>query len=670
MSFFGGMAAGYGAAQGDYNTKMLDFENKKSQDMATMYGHLADNADDQDVAAEFANRAAGWASADPRRDPKGYKALMKNEKGGIHAIVDQAHQNKINDYHQTTFGAPASPQALNPDGGGGGGKPQAPATPGQTQPAPQNTSQDQGPPQVQPMGGGTNPPAMGSLGGGSAPTAPPPSVAANPATQATQGAPAMPAAPTQATPQTPQVPGIMPQAPPTQAPPVAAPPEAQGPQGMPTANIPLPTPTTPSGVPGASGTSTSAGTTPSGMDQYVRSMLPPEPAQYGAMGRHTGEWKTWHDAYQKRLEATVPTPPFMQQAMGPYMSSGFASPYIGLMRGEMMAGARAIGSGFKMDSTTHQWVPLKPEEQSLLQQARVAKDSVQSLLAESTIPLRQAMTSLATGKTKLLPVEMAVRLRQIGIAQQNADNVSIRTNAAVFGRDARTGKPLPGALAIDDGTGNMTPVGTMFDRSVLPTSATQRAGEAAVGVVSKGNELIQMATDPSNADLFGKASGNIAQWVALHPGTSDTREGRLSMDLISLASLMVPLHGFRSQRAQLEFLQRMSQGNSPQAFAAAVRGALVVADNMHTVGVPNVFDASGGTHSRTPIKPIIGGGGDYTHPNGDPNAVKNTGKFTPASTAQKRQALMDAGWDGKPGSMTPGLRDKATKSLQAKGLQP
>jgi hypothetical protein len=116
MNFFAGMSAGFGKGQGEYNAKMLDLINEKNRNLATMYGHLADQSQDQDIASELVDRAQRWASANPLLDPKGYKELVKADKGGLHEIVDRAHQKKISDYHQSSFGAtPQSQPQTQPD---------------------------------------------------------------------------------------------------------------------------------------------------------------------------------------------------------------------------------------------------------------------------------------------------------------------------------------------------------------------------------------------------------------------------------------------------------------------------------------------------------------------------------------------------------------------------
>jgi len=112
MGFFGGLASGFGEAQGQYNQKMLDFVNEKSHTMAQLYGHLADtilqSGGDQDIAGELLNRAKGWASANPILDPKGYKQLIKGEKSGLHDLIEQSTQKKVSDYHSQQFGTQPS----------------------------------------------------------------------------------------------------------------------------------------------------------------------------------------------------------------------------------------------------------------------------------------------------------------------------------------------------------------------------------------------------------------------------------------------------------------------------------------------------------------------------------------------------------------------------------
>jgi len=119
MNFFAGLSAGFGEAQGQKNAKMMDFLNEKSRNMAQLYGHLADqiiqSGGDQDIASEFVNRAKNWASANPLFDPKGYRELIKGEKGGFHSIIDSHTQRKIAEYNnQQSGGRIAAPKPSEP----------------------------------------------------------------------------------------------------------------------------------------------------------------------------------------------------------------------------------------------------------------------------------------------------------------------------------------------------------------------------------------------------------------------------------------------------------------------------------------------------------------------------------------------------------------------------
>lgn len=99
MSFFAGLSAGIGEAQGQYNQKMMDFMTEKSKTMANLYGHLADtvmqNGDPYGIGPDLLDRSMKWSQAHPLFNPKEYKDLVKTEKGGIHGIIDQAHQRKV-----------------------------------------------------------------------------------------------------------------------------------------------------------------------------------------------------------------------------------------------------------------------------------------------------------------------------------------------------------------------------------------------------------------------------------------------------------------------------------------------------------------------------------------------------------------------------------------------
>lgn len=508
MSLFAGIGAGWGKGQGEYNSRMLDFINQKNQNLATMYGHLADNAQDQDMASEFMNRAQGWASANPLLDPKGYKELIKREKVGLHDIVDQAHQKKVDQFHQETFN-------LQPQ------------------------KQQQQPQQAKP-------------------SAPDAFDMAAPPTQAEQAS--------------------------------QAPPPVQGQQ--------------PGQVPAAP--------QQSDMDQFIRHTLPPEPPMYGSLGRLNPEWQHWHEIYTKKMEGTVPTPQAWQGFVGaPFMSAGFASPYASVMRTEAMAGARAIGQGYKL--VNGQFIPLQPDEYSLAQQLKMGKDQAQTESLKASVPLRQMMTEYYGTKTKILPMELKARLMQLDVLMQRAKTYELNVNAHLFGRDLQ-GNPIPGALALDDGTGNVIPIGSVWSSNVKPTVATQGKAEMAIPVMEQTNKLYDFASNPANADLFGKVQGNMEAFIAGRWGTGDPREGALRADLISLASLMVPLHGFRSQKAAEEFLARLGQGMSPDAFMASVRAFNGVGMQLYSNGMPSLINSQGGSTRRMPLPPGQSGASPAVNP--------------------------------------------------------
>lgn len=521
MSLFAGLAAGFGQGQGQYNQKMLDFMNQKNQTMASMYAHLADQAQDQDVAAEFTKRAMGWGSANPLMDPKGYKELVKGEKMGLHDVVDQAHQKKVSDYHSTNFGIPAPANQTT----GGANTQQAASQMPSGQPQTSSTGQT---PSASMLG------QLDVIPSNLGPS------------NASQG---------QSTGQS-----MSPTAPPTQAP--------QQPQ--PQAMTPPPT---------------------MDMDQFIRHGMPQEPPMYGAMGRLNPEWQHWHEIYTKKIEGTVPTPAAMQSYVGaPFMPSGFASPYATMMRGEVQAGAKGLSQGFKL--VNGQFVRMEPEEYSLAQQLKMNKDAAQTEMYKTLGPLRQAMSSYYSGKTQLLPMELKVRLAQLGLQQRRVELAELGTNARIFGTDAQ-GKPIPGALAMDDGSGNLAPVGSMWGKNVMPTTSSQGKAEMAIPVMEQTNKLVKFAADPNNADLFGKVQGNLEQFIAGKFGTGDPREGALRADMISLASLMVPLHGFRSQKAAEEFMARLSQGMSPEAFTSALVAFNGVGMQLYQNGMPTLINKSG-----------------------------------------------------------------------------
>lgn len=540
MSLFAGIAAGWGEAQGQHNQKLLDFMNQKSQTMAQLYGHLAENATDQDVAAEFMNRAKGWASANPILDPKGYQQLIKGEKTNLHDIVDRSNQAKIVDYHQKQFGV-APTQPVQP-----GQNTQTSQTQ-QGQSGSSNTSAPIQAPTIAPFTGKEFAPGMEPVSASST------------------------VAPTSA----------------SSMPPVDA---SMAPQGA-QSNIPI------GGGPPTSQNAPSPTTAPPmTIQDYVKSVVGPEPPVYGAMGKETLEHQMWREAYQKRLEGTIPTPTAMQPAMGsPFMPSGFASPYLSFMGREAQANSRLASSGYKM--VNGQVIPLNPDEYSMAAQLKMQKDQMSSQLMAASVPLRKALTDYYGTKTQVIPMELKLKLQQLGVAMAHLKLSEEMTNARLFsvGPD---GSPLPGSLVIDG-----VPVSPMLSKNVMPTNATQNRAETAIPAMEQIDSLSRFVKE--NPDLFGIVQGNFMNWLASGKNmTNDPREGELRASIISLASLMVPLHGFRSQRAAEEFMGRLSQGMSPEGFASALQGFKAVTENIYQNGMPSIV---GGNQQVRPRLAKTGG---------------------------------------------------------------
>lgn len=127
------------------------------------------------------------------------------------------------------------------------------------------------------------------------------------------------------------------------------------------------------------------------------------------------------------------------------------------------------------------------------------------------------------------------------------------------------------------------------------TAATRTKAETAGPVISQANNLIDFALDPKNADIFGKINGRWTDLMAGKIGTGDERMAVMAPKIRSLASLLAPLHGFRSANAADEFARTMPLMDSPQAFAAAVREYRDVAQRVALSG-----ESGGGTAIAPP----------------------------------------------------------------------
>ncbi len=577
MSLFAGMAAGFGAEQGQHNQKMLDFINQKSQTMAQLYGHLADNSTDPSLQEEFVNRAKGWASANPMLDPKGYQQLIKGEKSGLHDIVDQNTQQKVSDYHTQKFGVATT----------GGSQPNQPVQAHPTQPSsaggpPDSIGPIPGVPPVPPA------PGFGASGAQPAPnTESIPGGGGGPLKQPTGGQLTGPQGNPMIRPMEGPQAGVMGPPPGSQGPamPQTQPAQTQGPPTV----QPAPTIATPQGQ-----------QPQQSLFDYAKSLVGPEPPPYSALGRETLDHQMWREAVQKRAEAIIPTsmlPKSMADAINsPYTSSNLASPYLSFMGREVQANSRMVGTGYKLDMRTGQSVPLSPDEYSLAANLKMQKDQMTTQLEQATIPLRQALTQVAMTRNAVIPQEVKIKLAELGLQVSRYKLSEEMTNARLFsvGPD---GKPLPGSLMLDG-----TPVSPMLSSNVRPTGQTQNRAETAIPVMQQIEGLDKFAK--TNPDLFGIVQGNFENWLASGKNmTNDPREGELRASIISLASLMVPLHGFRSQKAAEEFMGRLSQGMSPEGFISALHGFNAVGENIYQNGMPTIMGGQGQERPKLIYKP-------------------------------------------------------------------
>lgn len=132
------------------------------------------------------------------------------------------------------------------------------------------------------------------------------------------------------------------------------------------------------------------------------------------------------------------------------------------------------------------------------------------------------------------------------------------------------------------------------------TAATRTKAETAGPVISQADDLISFANDPANAYIFGKIAGRWSDFMAGKIGTDDEKMAAMAPKIRSLASLLAPLHGFRSANAADEFARTMPLMDSPKAFAAAIKEYKDVAQRVANSG----GGSGGGTQAATPPAPV------------------------------------------------------------------
>lgn len=160
-----------------------------------------------------------------------------------------------------------------------------------------------------------------------------------------------------------------------------------------------------------------------------------------------------------------------------------------------------------------------------------------------------------------------------------ADQVEKDTTGQVITKYTSGDKPFRDAVLSELMTRGASPE--------TKTAATRTKAETAGPVISQADDLVAFAKDPKNADLFGKIGGRWTELMSGKIGTGDKRMAVLAPKIRSLASLLAPLHGFRSANAAEEFTKTMPLMDSPDAFAAAVNEYKAVAQRVKESGEPS-----------------------------------------------------------------------------------
>lgn len=208
--------------------------------------------------------------------------------------------------------------------------------------------------------------------------------------------------------------------------------------------------------------------------------------------------------------------------------------------------------------------PMTEEEVPPSERHKMKLQDAQVELAEATAAYRRAQAEAQNNPNSIAWQRLAETKRRNDIALENYYAINMGTTSA--------GTPLPGVIHTPEGA----PVGTRLARFYGPTAQILSRSQAAPAVIHMAEQLKSFSLDPNNADLFGPASGRLAE-LERKFGTNDPRIGELRAKQIGLASLLVPLHGFRSQVAAESFVETIRQTYGPDAFAAALQGHIETA---------------------------------------------------------------------------------------------
>ena len=221
--------------------------------------------------------------------------------------------------------------------------------------------------------------------------------------------------------------------------------------------------------------------------------------------------------------------------------------------------AGMAAKGFKWNDEKKDWDPIPEDQLPPDKKVAILKQRAQTELANATEEYRNAQTEALNNPNSLAQ-------QRLQLAKKNYELRQNQYNASYMGVGAQN-EPLSGA-PIDPATGK--PIGFHYARFYGPTAATLSAAQMADPVIKIGRDIQGIASEPNNADLFGPASGRLAE-LERYFGTDDPRISNLRAKMVGFASLLVSLHRFRSQKAAEEFLDTERVTYGPEAFAAAIQ---------------------------------------------------------------------------------------------------
>jgi hypothetical protein len=248
--------------------------------------------------------------------------------------------------------------------------------------------------------------------------------------------------------------------------------------------------------------------------------------------------------------------------------------------------------------------PMTKEELGLQQQSLI---DYRNMLGDPDAfqnQIKQQKLDLAVkefqNKLNRQPTEDELKQMRVDIAAQTAGLRQQANLAHFYGTDAY-GNPLPGAMLLPDNT----PVGTVVQQNVRPTTGQRDAAGRALTAEQIGTRLLDQLNDPEIQKYVGPGAGRLAELMG-RAGTLPPKVAEFATNLNSLAAFMAGQHPVRGLGGLQYFDEIMGGlGQSSEQLQGRIHAALDTARLVQALGTPRV--ATGAGVARPAAPPTAGG---------------------------------------------------------------